>query len=180
LNTTHYAAFLRGINVGGNKKVPMEDLKKVFALLGYKNIRTLLNSGNVIFEAEEKDADELRRVIEIKLEKKFGFPIPILIRTIAELQALAKADPFKGIDVILETRLYVSFLSEKPLGKLKIPYQSSEKNYKILFASKNEVCSVLTLSPNTQSTDLMSVLEKEYGKKITTRNWNTIEKILAL
>jgi uncharacterized protein (DUF1697 family) len=172
-----YAAFLRGINVGGNKKVPMADLKKSFESLGFTNVRTLLNSGNVIFETGKSGSDSLTELLETHLKKKFNFEIPILIRTIADLQHLIDRDPFRGIEVTPQTRLYVSFLSEKPQSKLKLPYRSPEKTYKILSASPSEVCSVLTLSPNTQSTDLMSILEKEFGKKITTRNWNTIVKI---
>lgn len=158
----------------------MEDLKKAFTSLGLKNIRTLLNSGNVIFEASKSDPAIVTEKLEQRLKRKFGFEIPVIIRTVAELQALEKSDPFIGIEVTPQIRLYISFLSEKPHGKLKIPYQSPEKTYRILSASAREVCTVLTLSPNTQSTDLMSVLEKEFGKKITTRNWNTVERILAL
>jgi uncharacterized protein (DUF1697 family) len=158
----------------------MEDLKKAFASVGCKNIRTLLNSGNVIFEASKSDPATLTEKLEQGLKRKFGFGIPVIIRISAELQALEKSEPFIGIEVTPQTRLYVSFLSEKSQSKLKLPYQSPKKTYRILSASAREVCTVLTLSPNTQSTDLMSVLEKEFGKKITTRNWNTVEKILAL
>ena len=173
-----YAAFLRGINVGGNKKVPMSDLKKVLQSIGFSNVKTLLNSGNAIFEAEETGEEKMTKLLEQSLQKKFGFEVPVLIRTLEELNRLATKDPFKGIKITPETRLYVSFLSEKPQSKLTLPYQSPDKTYKILSASPREVCSVLTLSPNTQSTDLMSILEKEFGKKITTRNWNTITKIV--
>jgi uncharacterized protein (DUF1697 family) len=74
--------------------------------------------------------------------------------------------------------LYVTFLTEKHQSSLKIPYESPDKNLKIIRATASEVCSVVTLSPNTGTVDLMSFLEKEFGRKITTRNWNTIGKIL--
>ncbi|MFI5263042.1 MAG: DUF1697 domain-containing protein [Candidatus Kapaibacterium sp.] len=178
MGTKRYVAFLRGINVGGNKKVPMEDLKKALASLGYKNISTLLNSGNAIFETTKGNSDNLTATIEEHLKKKFGFEIPTLVRTLDDITTLVNRDPFKGIEVTPQIRLYVSFLSEKPHSKLKLPYQSSEKSYTIRSVSDGEVCSILTLSGNTQSTDLMNILEKEFGKKITTRNWNTIVKIL--
>jgi uncharacterized protein (DUF1697 family) len=175
--STH-AAFLRGINVGGNKPVKMDELKKAFESLGLKNVKTLLASGNVVFEAPHSNPRDLANKIEETLKKRFGHEIGALIRPISELQRLADMNPFKGIKVTPQTRLYVTFLSEKPKSGLKIPYEYSDKNFKILRATENEVRSVLTLSPNSRTVDLMDVLENEFGRKITTRNWNTIVKVL--
>jgi len=173
-----YVAFLRGINVGGHKAVKMEELKKAFESLGFENVKTLLASGNVLFAAPHASASTLTKKVEEKLEKTFGHEIGVLIRKIEELQRLAEANPFTGVKVTPQTRLYVTFLSEKPRRGLKIPYESPDKNFKIIRATGSEVCSVLTLSPNSRTVDLMSILEKEFGRKVTTRNWNTIEKIL--
>jgi len=173
-----YAAFLRGINVGGHKTVKMEELKKAFAALGFENVKTLLASGNVLFAAPRASESTLVKKIEKKLETAFGHEIGVLIRKIEGLQRLAEANPFAGIKVTPQTRLYVTFLAEKPKSGLKIPYESPDKNFKIIRANGSEVCSVLTLSPNSRTVDLMSILEKEFGRKVTTRNWNTIDKIL--
>lgn len=175
-----YIALLRGINVGGNKLVKMDDLKKAFAALGFKNIKTLLASGNVIFETSPENQISLAKKIEDKLRKTFGHEIPVILRSSLQLEALNKKNPFKNIVVTPATRLYVTFLSEAPSSKLKIPYQSPDGNFKILSVSKTEVCSLVTLSPEVQTTDLMDVLEKEFGKKVTTRNWNTVQKIIKL
>lgn len=173
-----YVALLRGINVGGNKKVPMADLKKALEALKYKDVKTLLASGNVVFDAPEKDPKKVIATLEKKLEATFGFTIPVILRTHEHLQKLNKANPFKGIQVTDNTRLYVSFLSEKPATKLKIPYTSPDGNYRILLAADSEVISVLEVTPDHGTIDAMSILEKEFGKKITTRNWNTIQKLL--
>ncbi|MGI0065452.1 MAG: DUF1697 domain-containing protein, partial [Nitrosotalea sp.] len=148
-------AFLRGINVGGHNPVPMETLKKTFESLRFENVKTLLASGNVLFDAPQTSASVMTKKIEEKLEKMFGHEIGVLIRTIKDLQLLEKADPFKGIIVTPQTRLYVTFLSEKSKTGLKIPYESSDKNFKIIRVTANEVCSVLTVSPNSKTTDLM-------------------------
>lgn len=177
---TKCAAFLRGINVGGRKPVKMEDLKKAFAALGLRNIETVLASGNVLFDTEEPRADALVKNIEEKLKLVFGHEIGVLLRSVEELQDLAGHNPFKKIKVTPQTRLYVTFLSQKPKARLKIPHESSRKDFRILRVSDREVCSVLTLSPSWGTTDLMAVLEKEFGKKITTRNWNTITRMLEL
>lgn len=173
-----YVALLRGINVGKNKQVKMELLKKTLESNGYKNVKTLLNSGNVIFETDEKNAEKLTTKLEVFLEKTFGFTIPVLIREMSEIKKLVDSDPFKGIKVTPETRLYVTFLSEKPTSTLKIPYESPEKDFKILQVSNTEVCSVMIVSKERNTTDAMSILEKEFGKKVTTRNWNTVCKLL--
>jgi len=111
-----YVAFLRGINVGGHKAIKMEKLKKAFETLGLENVKTLLASGNVLFEAPSASASTLTKKIENKLEAAFGHEIGVLIRKIEELQRLAEVDPFAGIKVTPQTRLYVTFLSEKPKG----------------------------------------------------------------
>lgn len=174
----NYAAFLRGINVGGHKPVPMETLKKAFESLRFKNVQTLLASGNVMFAAQSIGTDALEQMIEKKLKKMFGHEIGVLVRTIEEVQGLSESQPFKGIDVTPQTRLYVTFLSEKSKSNLKIPYASPDKSFRILHTSTREVCSVLTITPNGGTLDLMKVLEKEFGRSITTRNWNTIVRVL--
>ena len=176
---SRYIAFLRGINVGGHKPVKMEELGKAFAALGFQNIKTLLASGNVLFEAAKPEAvDALAKKIEDELNRAFGHKTGVLLRSLKEIQDLARLDPFKKIKVTPQTRLYVTFLSQKPKKALKAPYEPSGKDFKILRVSNHDVCSVLTLSPNWGTTDSMAILDKEFGPEITTRNWKTIVKIL--
>ena len=81
-----YIAFLRGINVGGHSKVPMADLKACFADMGYSNVKTYINSGNVIFTADDTDVRELEMAIEAALEKTFSFAITVVVRTMMEME----------------------------------------------------------------------------------------------
>lgn len=173
-----YVAFLRGINVGGHKAIKMEDLKKVFEASGFENVKTLLASGNVLFDAPSASENTFAKKIEEMLAKAFGHEIGVLIRTVEDLQKLAGQNPFAGVKITPQTRLYVTFLAEKTGSGLKVPHASPDGNFKITRATASEVCSVLTLTPGGRTVDLMSVLEKEFGRKITTRNWNTIQKIL--
>jgi uncharacterized protein (DUF1697 family) len=176
----NYAAFLRGINVGGHKPVPMEKLKKAFESMRFKNVRTLLASGNIVFEAPLQNSTKLEQMIGEKLKNTFETDIPVIIRTMEELQHLSESQPFKDIAITLSTRLYVTFLTEEPKSSLKIPYVSPDSYYRILHVTGREVCCVLSLSPNGRTVDLMKLLEKEFGRNITTRNWNTIVRILKL
>jgi uncharacterized protein (DUF1697 family) len=173
-----YAAFLRGINVGGQKPVPMKKLKEAFDAMELKSVQTLLASGNVVFEAPPIDTIALEHRIEEKMKETFGQEIGVFIRTMEELEHVSNSKPFKGIDVTPETRLNITFFSKKPKSSLKIPFTSPDKSFKILRISGREVCSVLVLSANSRTGDLMKVLEKEFGRKVTTRNWNTIVRVL--
>jgi uncharacterized protein (DUF1697 family) len=174
-----YVALLRGINVGGHKPVPMDRLRRAFEALGFRNVKTLLASGNVLFETPSTNAAALVKKIEAKLEQTFGHEIGTIVRTLGELQKLAGLDPFKGIKVTPATRLFVTFLSEEPNSSLTIPYVSPDKNFRILRVTGGEVCSVLVVGPQlAKNMHWMGMLEKEFGKKITTRSWNTVVRVL--
>lgn len=175
-NPVTYVALLRGINVGGHHKVPMAELRKEMEKLGYKKIITLLNSGNVIFEAYDENIEELEETISKHLEKVFGFPVPVLIRKSEEIIHLVKNNPFKNIEVTKNTRLYISFLKQTPETRLDLPWISDDNSYKILEIRDRTICSVLDLSA-TKTPKGMDALEKLFGKDITTRNWNTINRI---
>ena len=91
-----YAAFLRGINLGGKRSIKMAELRTAFAALGFTNVKTVLASGNVLFDTAETDAAVLCEAIEQHLKLEFGHKIFVLLRTVAELQCLVAANPFQG------------------------------------------------------------------------------------
>ena len=171
---TGYVALLRGINVGGNKKVGMEELKKTFSSLGFKNVQTILNSGNVVFGTDSLNLTSAQNLIEETLEKTFGFKIPVLLRTAIEIKKLIDSDPFKNIPVTTQSRLYITFLPAGSEGKSLV---SSENDLKIVQITQSEVRSFLTISSHKTTTDMMKLFEKTWGTDITTRNWNTIVRI---
>lgn len=171
-----YIAFLRGINVGGHHKVPMAELKTELQKLGFKNIITILNSGNIIFDYTDEETTVLEQIIATHLENTFGFPVPTIIRTAETIQQLLKEDPFSEIEITKDTRLYISFLKTTTETTLQFPWQSEDGSYKILDYKNNNIISVLNLL-NSQTTKAMAILERSFGKNITTRNWNTLLRI---
>lgn len=168
-----YVAFLRGINVGGHHKVPMANLCTALKKLNLKNIVTLLNSGNIIFESIERD---IENKISEHLEKVFGFPIPTIIRKSESIRDLLDSNPFKGAKISKDTRLYVSFLRKNSNNELKLPWRSVDKSYTIVGRKGKTIFSILDLSVS-KTPKAMESLEKLFGKDITTRNWKTIERI---
>lgn len=171
-----YVAILRGINVGGHHKVPMADLRKEIEKLGFENVTTLLNSGNIIFEAISDNEETLEKKISAHLEKSFGFPIPTVIRKSEMIYELLNSDPFKDVQLTKDIRLYVSFLQENVQTKLKLPWTSSDNSYKIIGKIGKNILSVLDISIS-KTPKAMEDLERYFGKNITTRNWNTIKRI---
>lgn len=149
----------------------------MFEELGFANVKTILNSGNVVFDAPDTETRTLAKKIKETLDLTFGFAIDIMVRSGNDIQTLVVSDPFKTIQVTPLTRIYVTFLSEAPRTTLKIPYISPEKDFRILRVTATDVCSVLTLSPKRGTSELMVIIEKEFGKKVTTRSWNTIMRI---
>ncbi|WKN41713.1 DUF1697 domain-containing protein [Tunicatimonas pelagia] len=175
-HTNQYIAFLRGINVGGHKKVPMADLRKQVEALGFTQVVTILNSGNVIFSTAESKEDTLEKMIAEDLKQSFGFPVPVLVRSAAVITHLLEANPFQNIEVTKNIRQYVSFLKEEPSNDLTLPWTTEDDSYRIFDIRDRTVCSLLDLSV-TQTTKGMGALEQLFGKNITTRNWNTLLRI---
>ena len=158
----------------------MGELKQLLESIGYTGVKTLLASGNVLFTAPKASAVPIQTRLEKELAKKFGFAIPVILRAKTDLEKLAARKPFDGIEVTPETRLYVTFLTQKPSIEFTAPYSSGTGHFSILQVTDTEVCSVLTLSADEGTVDAMAILEKRFGKNVTTRNWNTVEKLLAL
>lgn len=171
-----YIAFLRGINVGGHHKVPMADLKNELQTLGLKNIITILNSGNIIFDSTNKDIAIIEQNITLHLEKTFGFPIPTIVRTAETIQNILKEAPFNNLEITKDIKLYISFLKTAVEPNLQIPWESEDQAYKILDYKNKNIISVLDLS-KSKTTKAMTTLEHSFGKNITTRNWNTLLRI---
>jgi uncharacterized protein (DUF1697 family) len=170
-----FVALLRGINVGGHKKVPMKDLKKTFEKKGFRNVKTLLASGNVVFEGERDQTG----IISDAIEKDFGFPVNTIILPFDKIESIVKANPFQKIPVTPDTRFYVTFLDRKMHSSLKIPYQSEDGSFSIIQQDNLAVYSVLDVS-KAKTTDVMNILDREFGNGITTRNYNTLVKISKL
>lgn len=177
---TRYITLLRGINVGGNKKIKMADLREMLTNIGFANVKTALASGNVAFDSDETDTAKMRENIMQTIESTFGFEVPTQVFPRQQVENLVTADPFVDVEVTDNTRLYVTFLPEPPQAALELPYHTPDLHYTILRVTETDVCSVLTLSNKGKTPEFMKILEQHFGKTITTRTWKTTLKIAAL
>ena len=108
---TTYAALLRGINVGGSRKVPMAELRTLMEGLGYDGVRTYLQSGNAVFSSDHGDEDTLAAELSGALERHFGFTVDVLVRDHAYLRAVIDACPFPAADLEAK-QLHATYFSE--------------------------------------------------------------------
>lgn len=114
MNTVCYAAFLRGINVSGKTRIKMADLKDAFQSMGFKNVGTVLASGNIVFDSEDEENELiLTEKIESGLKNVFKRDIAVVLRGVDHLKKLQSMKPFEGIEVTPDIRMYVTFFSKK-------------------------------------------------------------------
>lgn len=173
-----YVAFLRGINVSGQKLIKMEVLRQYFELPGFKNIVTYIQSGNVLFDSKEVDEAKLLTKIEKQLVKQLGYEVPVVLRSIDEMRAVIGRNPFKDEPADSVRKLYVHFLSgvpEKLLHGSLDRYKSDQEEIKIVGRE------MYFLAPGFGNTKLTnSVIEKKLGVTATARNWATVNKVVTL
>lgn len=173
-----YLVFLRGINVGGKNVIKMAALTKVLIDIGLQNVKTLLASGNIYIESSETSIKHIQEAIKKALADHFSYREEIIIRTYREIKELIEKAPFESYKPSKDAKLYITFLSSPPLERgLSIPYETAEKDFMIIHSSEKEVLSLLFPSQKRKTTEAMKILESYYGKKITTRNYNTVLKL---
>jgi uncharacterized protein (DUF1697 family) len=173
---TKYVAFLRGINVGGKNKIKMETLREVISALGFQNVKTYINSGNLIFETAETDEKVLAETIEKAIENEFGLKIKTMTRTVSEIKEIVENNPFAG-QFENDKDVHVFFLEEEmPEEKRELLLSNNNENEQFAVSGREIFC-LLRVSV------LDSLIGKDYiGKKLkisaTARNWRTVNKIL--
>ena len=176
---TKYFAFLRAINVGGKNLIKMDELKKVFESLGFKNVTTHIQSGNVMFDSSTADETVLVKKIENLIHKNLSNDVLVFLRTIDELNEIVKLDPYQKLKFKVPTKLYITFLKDELKQKRKLPYLSSKKDVEIIRIKNREIyCNALEINGSYGFPNLF--IEKEFRLKTTTRNWNTIIKVFEL
>lgn len=176
VKTTSYIAFLRAINVGG-RVVKMERLREIFRQLGLEDVRTYIQSGNVFFSSNEEDRAGLTSRIEAHLQQALGYEVPVMLRTIAEVEATLALDPFRDVEVTDEVRLCVAFISGPMPKTLQLPHTSPKGEIEILTATDGEVF-VVARQQAGRPGNPGAYIEKTFKVKATVRFWGTTAKIL--
>ncbi|MEP6697910.1 MAG: DUF1697 domain-containing protein [Pseudonocardiales bacterium] len=176
MKPTRQVALLRGVNVGGRSTIAMADLRRLVTGLGYEGVRTLLQSGNVVLTASKAPAT-VAREIEKAIAKELGADPKVLVRTRDELAAVIEGNPMPAA-VSNGARFFVTFLSgEPPKGALSEldPVDFAPDEFR---GGGREI--YLHCPDGVHDSRLARALsEKRLGVIATTRNWNTVTKLLA-
>lgn len=174
-----YAAFLRAVNVAGHAVVRMADLKAAFEEAGCLSVRTVIQSGNVLFEAPESGTSDLFDAVHRSLRDSLGLKTTVVFRALAHLQKLVKERPFGGTEAGPDVKLYVSFLAAAPTEKPALPVLAPKEGLEVVGLSGLDVFLVSRRIkgrfgfPN-------NLVEKVLRVPATTRNWSTVTKIASL
>jgi uncharacterized protein (DUF1697 family) len=167
-----YAALLRGVNVGGRGRLPMPALVEAFESLGHEDVRSYIQSGNVVFRSRAGDAGKVAAALEGMLSGQFGLQTRVLLRTHSELEAISAHSPF-------DEAVHVVFLdgSPKPAAVARLdPDRSPGDRFEV--AGREVYLSLASGAGRTKLT--LDWLERQLGIVGTQRNWNTVLKLVEL
>lgn len=172
-----YIALLRGINVGGNRKILMVNLKNMFESLHFKNIITYIQSGNVIFESNQPENQiDLQNRLEESIKNEFSFDVPVIIRSVEEWNSIILNTPFQLSDT---DRLHITFLENSPSPTdVKELQAFTHPTDQWVIKENNAYVFCAKKYSDTKFTN--EFFSKKLKTRTTTRNWKTILKLQEL
>ena len=173
-----YAALLRGINVGRNKRIGMADLRALVESLGHESVRTHLQSGNIVFDTPQRSAKPLEGALEKAIAAELGMDVTVIVRRSDELAAVVDASPFEG-RTDDPKQLHVAFLSEAPKAAAVKGFGAEDFAPDELEVIGREV-HLLYPKGYARTKLTNAVLEKRLGVRATSRNWRTVTALADL
>lgn len=174
--TRTHIALLRGINVGGRHRLPMAELRALFESAGCRDVRTYIQSGNVVFRAEPELAEELPARIARSIEERFGFSSPVVTRSADELDQAARSNPFLAEGVNAE-HLHLMFLRDRP-AEVQLAELDPDRSPPDRFAVQGR--EIYLHCPHGMARTKLTTryFDSRLGTVGTVRNWRTVGKLL--
>ena len=154
-----------------NCKMPA--LKEAFETAGFTDVKTVLGSGNVVFSARSSSEEALQQKAEAAMQERLGKTFLTIVRPIEQLRKLLATDPYKPFKVDPKAKRIVTFLRGRPTAKIKLPVELD--GARILTMKDGEIFSAYL--PNPRGPVFMSLIQKTFGKDVTTRTWDTVVKV---
>jgi uncharacterized protein (DUF1697 family) len=174
-----YIALLRGINIGPHKRMKMETLRASCEALGFKNVRTYIQSGNVVFQASEASSGAAGKKFEAQILKDFGFSSDVIARTVKEMKQVIESNPLLKEAGVIPEKLHVVFLADTPTAEAKKklealtlpPDKVRHKGKEIYFYFPNGVSGSSIWKHN---------LDRILATSGTMRNWKTVNTLYQM
>lgn len=174
-----YIAILRGINVSGQKMIKMQELKAHLEEAGLQNVRTYIQSGNVIFGYKKAGVDKLEGVIKKMIADKFGFDVPVIVKTAEELVAVSRNNPFIVKRKEDTDKQHVTFLAEEPRKELLDKF-AAPANIPDEYVIRGKAIYLLCPNGYGQTKLTNNFFESKLKVTATTRNWKTVMKLVEM
>lgn len=174
-----YISLLRGINVGGGKVILMADLKEVFEKAEFAQVKTYIQSGNVVFSSEKEKSSELEEMIKSAIKSRFKFEVEVLVLMLDELENIIRKNPFAGDRLKIGERIYLTILSQKP-AKERISDLHKIKNNSDGLEMIGRTVYVLCRKGYAKSPFNNNSIEKVLKVNGTTRNLETMKKLVEI
>ncbi|MBA3344125.1 MAG: DUF1697 domain-containing protein [Gemmatimonadales bacterium] len=165
-----YAAFLRGVSPL-NAKMP--ELKDAFEAVGFTEVKTVLSSGNVVFSSRKASESSLQRTAEAAMKERLGQAFLTIVQPIDALQEMLESDPYQAFRLSPAAKRIVTFLRDEPRSKVALPLEL--EGARLLSLHGKELFSAYVPSP--KGPVFMSLIERTFGKELTTRTWDTVAKV---
>ena len=172
-------SLLRGINVGGNKKIKMADLRDLYTSLGFQNTKTLLQSGNAVFETDISELTAIQQAIEGGIQSTFGFDVQIILRTPADLEAIIANHPFTDEQLNDPAKIAVVYLDTIPDDEAVNNLRESNSGNEAIHANGRELYVFYPDGMGRSKLD-HGRIQRILNVTATARNWNTTNKLLTL
>ena len=172
-------SLLRGINVGGHNKIRMADLRAMYASLGFGAVRTILQSGNVVFETSEGDLTLVGRQIEAGIRRAFGHDIRVIMRSSADFETIFSRHRFSAEQLLETNKLAIVFLSGEAAPAAVDELRAKNPGREVIHADGSELF-IFYRDGQARSKLDNKRIERALGLQSTARNWNTCNRLLKL
>jgi len=174
-----YIALLRGINVSGQKKIKMADLRAMLEKMPFQDVATYIQSGNIVFRAAETKKEHIQDAIKNGIAKAFGFDVPVLVRSVPDFKAILSGNPYTEPEDLAAKKIYYVLLKNIPSDETL--FDLDQENYPNELFHVTSECVYLNCKNGAGKAKLTNnIIEKKLQVEATTRNHSTMLKLLEL
>jgi len=174
-----FIVLLRGINVSGQKKIVMADLREILKTLKFEEVETYIQSGNIILRSKEGHNDKIAEKVEKGIADNFGFDVPVLVKKYEELKTIFDNNPFNDPDDIEDKKIYFALLKQVPPLELIAEFKKNKfTNDKFVFTDQCVYLNYFNGAGQAKLTN--NLIERKLKVSATSRNYRTMVKLLEM